>query len=255
MTDRRRREMIARYLDGMMPAREASRFRERLEFDAGMRRLLEAEQLIRSTFERDRRAVSPDHAFTRKRVMAILATLPPADGTGVLKGTVVGISHLAKTTILTMLGVGAVVIATQFPGGPAEGERTHRRRTEQTASARSDANAPLAAPGTMPLADTASRILLKPDPPTDGARNRAIVERGHRANLHARPDAAFKAPQDPHGTRTSSGTAIGGNRSLGNDVAASEGGTVDAIRPPNRRTLPVLRSDSVNVRVHVNFRK
>lgn len=242
MTDRRRREMITRYLDGAMRAEEISAFRKRLEFNAGLRRLLEAEQLIRRTFEHNRRGAAPDHAFTRKRVMAILATLPPAKGSGVLKGTVAGISHMAKATMFTVFGVGAVMIATQFAERPAEDGSTHRYRAGQTTSTRSPATTSAAVPAAVPVTGTAKRAAPGHEDPATGAQIRETAAPQRRTNTHARPSGADRVHPSPD-------AGADGN------VNAAEPKATATMPPPNRRTLPVLRSDSVNVRVRINIHK
>ncbi len=253
MTDRRRREAIARYLDGTMPGEEASAFRKRLECDAGLRRLLEAEQLIRHTFEqRNRPDPAPDHAFTRKRVMAILATLPPAKSSSVLKGTTAGISQIAKATLFTVFGVGAVVIATQLAerpaaGGSAAGVADDRYRTERTTSARRQPGTPAA----MPVPGTTKRAVAQGEDPATESQIRETAAPQHRTSPDAKRGGVQTAPPDADRVRSSADAAADDNV----HPIEPQSPTAAAVPRPARRPLPVLRSDSVNVRVRINIHK
>jgi hypothetical protein len=80
MADSNKLEMIGRYLNGQMRPEEQSLFQQKLGTDPELRKMMDAEELIRSTIRHDLAAMPSGHMATRMRVMDMLAKAPPPRG-------------------------------------------------------------------------------------------------------------------------------------------------------------------------------
>jgi hypothetical protein len=102
-------ERIGRYLSGSMSADEATRFHADLVADPGLRRMLDAEELIRGTIRRDLEALPSEHTATRAHVMGTLAILSNAARKGAIPDMKGGGNALPHGG--TFLGSSAVKVA------------------------------------------------------------------------------------------------------------------------------------------------
>src|SRR5256885_2400508 len=78
MADNNRIELVGRYLNDQMRPDERALFQSRLGSDPELRKVMDAEELIRRTIRRDLDAMPAGHAATRMRVMDMLTKAPPA---------------------------------------------------------------------------------------------------------------------------------------------------------------------------------
>jgi hypothetical protein len=109
MNNSNQTERIGRYLSGAMSADEETRFNADLIADPGLRRMLDAEELIRGTIRRDLDALPSDHPATRAHVMGTLAFLSEAARTGALPDMKGGASALPHSG--SIVGSGALKVA------------------------------------------------------------------------------------------------------------------------------------------------
>jgi len=113
MTDKIRIDMIGRYFGGKMRPDEIADFQHRLGSDPALRKMMDAEELIRTTIRRDLDAIPTNHPATRMRVMDMLSEArqyAPAAGGATTGGASMGagISSVTKLILGSVLGLGLV---------------------------------------------------------------------------------------------------------------------------------------------------
>jgi len=114
--------LVERYLDGRMSPGEAAAFHHRVASDERLRRMLRAEQIIRGTVERDRRAIPHDHARTRTRALALVAATPAVPQAGPAAtgwAWLHGMKGIVAAVAGTVIVAGSLVTLSGTGGEPA----------------------------------------------------------------------------------------------------------------------------------------
>jgi hypothetical protein len=222
MNNSNQTERIGRYLSGAMSADEETRFNADLIADPGLRRMLDAEELIRGTIRRDLDALPSDHPATRAHVMGTLAILSEAARTGALPdmkggadalrhgGSVFG-SSAVKVAAGVILGAGLTVggFALFSGSNSVKPERSPDPRVEQyqvpaepAPTSSPDTGMPQAQPQGMPAETSAARLHATPSA-------RSTFSGPHRevsATPKLRTQQSVEASPNVSETSTSQGT-------------------------------------------------
>lgn len=107
-----RMKQVERYVSHAMSTEEKAAFRARLERDADLRRMVDAEEFVFRTLRHDRDAAPRDHERTRTRVLAVLASAGAAGaGTSSAEAAQAAVQGTAQT------GAGGTAVGGAVTGG------------------------------------------------------------------------------------------------------------------------------------------
>lgn len=203
-------KQVERYVSHAMSIEEKAAFRARLERDADLRRMVDAEEFVLQTLRQDRDAAPRDHERTRTRVLAVLASAGAAGagsssaeaaqgaalsaGRSGLGGAVVGGATVLKS-VLVVVASGVVLTSAWFLAGPVFNddpvppavEQRIDRESAAPASQPADTPAPIA-PGTAAQQVQAASETARPSATGEPTLRQATRTDG-RSGLSVEPAA------------------------------------------------------------------
>lgn len=260
-----REEAIEQYLNGTMPLTAKKEFMARLEQDMELRRAVDAELLIRRSVHENRASIPAPSQGSRARFLTMLATVAPEPATlapaqpaaaaaagkgGSLLSYLAG-SGLVKGVLGTVAGAAAIIgTIVMVP----DGKNTETPRPPS--ATRTETVKPLAAPEhatqeqqTIPASPAQPDVVDAQAEPATGSVQEAAG--AHITTTRARQVAASsqKAGSDLKPAReVSSSTTATNTTALREDAAERPEQTNDR----TVRDMPVVKSDSVTVRMKLN---
>lgn len=270
MNERARHEWVTRYLQGSLSADDHLHFDAMLNRDATLRRMLDAERLIRDSIDHDRGAIAGDHAVTRSRVFASLAALPAPHAAVVGGGTAAigGVARIIRMLLVGTVGAGLLAGGYVMINDVQEPAPHTGVRAGSVAKAHADAPQPSVedvqrAPARESIVDgerAADPVSeTRPSPSTDAATS--------PNELKAHEQRRTWSLDDGHGTvgkpsRTSTRThdasasersqaSIPNTRPASSPASAAQP-TAPAESEHSRSPMRVIRKSDVSVEVHID---